>query len=73
MLQIFYFLFSLLLGSIAILLCFFFLLCIVFNNFFKLPVEIENLRLKIAFATSTGAPITVVNNAREMLPIVSDY
>ena len=37
----------------------FFLFRVVFNNFFKIPVEIENTRLKLALAIPTGAPITL--------------
>ena len=72
MLQIFYFLFNVLLANITILLCFFFLFRVVFNNFFTMPVDIENARLKLALAIPTGAPITVANDAIEMLPAVTD-
>ena len=65
-------LFNLLLASITILLCFFFLFLVVFNSFFMIPVEIENTRLKLALAIPTGAPITVVNDAIEMIPAVAD-
>ena len=44
----------------------------VFNNFFTIPVEIKNVRLKFALAIATGAPITVTNDAIEMLPVVTD-
>ena len=37
-----------------------------------IPVEIENARLKLAVAISIGAPITVANNAIEMLSVVTD-
>ena len=40
-------LFNLLVASITILLCFFFLFCVVFNSFFIIPVNIENVRLKV--------------------------
>ena len=33
---------------------------------------IENAKLKLVFAIPTGAPITVANNATEMLPLVAD-
>ena len=52
--------------------CFFFLFCIVFNNFSTIPVEIVNARLKRALAIPTGAPTTVANDAIEMLPVVTD-
>ena len=52
---------------------FFFLFLVVFNSFFfTIPVEIENARLKLALAIPTGAPITVANDAIEMLPVVTD-
>ena len=35
-------------------------------------VEIENPRLKVALAIPTGAPITVANDAIEMLHVVTD-
>ena len=54
------------------LLCFLFLFRIVFNNFFTIPVEIENARLKLAIAIPTGAPITVAEDAIEILPVVTD-
>ena len=33
---------------------------------------IENVKLKLALAIATGAPITVVNETIEMLPLVED-
>ena len=47
---------------------FFFLFLVVFNIFFTIPVEIENAKLKLAFIIPTGSPITVGNDAIEMLP-----
>ena len=57
-------LFNLLLANITILLCFFFLFRVVFNNFFTISAEIENVRLKLTLAIPTGAP--VANDAIEM-------
>ena len=37
-----------------------------------IPVEIENVRLKLALTTPTDAPITVANDAIEMLPVITD-
>ena len=37
-----------------------------------MPVDIENARLKLALAIPTGAPVTVENDAIEMLPLVTD-
>ena len=65
-------LFNLPIANITILLCFFFLFCVVSNNFFIIPVEIENARLKLAIAIPTGAPITAVNDAIEMIPLVAN-
>ena len=65
-------LFNLLLANITILLCFFFLFRVVFNNFFTMTVDIENARLKLTLAIAIGAPITVANGAIEVLPLVTD-
>ena len=65
-------LFSLLLANITILLCFFCLFRIAINNFFTIPVRIQNARLKLALAIPTGAPVTVANDVIEMLPVVTD-
>ena len=64
-------LFNLLLASISILLWFSLFLA-VFNSFFTIPVESENARLKLALTIPTGAPMTVANDAIEMLPVVTD-
>ena len=61
-------LFNLLLASITILLCFFFLFLIVFKNFFTNPDVIENVRPQLAPIIPAGAPITVANYAIEMPP-----
>ena len=37
-----------------------------------IPVEIENARLKFARIIPTTAPMTVANDAIEMLPVVTD-
>ena len=60
-----YMLFNLLLATITILLCFFFWFCIVFNICYTIPVGIENARLKLS-------PITVANDAIDMLPWVAE-
>ena len=64
-------LFNLLLANITILLCFFFLSLVVFNSFLIISLEIENARLKLELTIPTGAPITVANDAIEMLPVVT--
>ena len=59
---------NVLLANIIVLLYFGF--CFVyFSNFFTIHVVIENEKLKLALAIPTGAPITVVNDAIEMLPL----
>ena len=62
---------SLLLANITILLRFFFLFLVVFNSFFIIPEEIENARLKLALTSPPGPPITVANDAIEVLPVVN--
>ena len=54
------------------LLCFFSLFLLSFNNFLMIPVEIENARLKLALIIPTGVPMTVGNDEIEMLPVVTD-
>ena len=65
-------LFNLLLASITLLLCFFFFFLVVFNSFFTISVVTENARLQLALIIPTGAPVTVANDATEMLPVVTD-
>ena len=65
-------LFNLLLANITVLLCFFFSFLVVFNSFFTIPVEIGIARLKLAFTIPTGAPMTVANDAMEILRVVTD-
>ena len=65
-------LFNLLPANITILLCFFFLFLVVFNNFCTSPVDNENARLKLAIAIPAGVSITVANDAIEMPPLVAD-
>ena len=64
--------FNLLLASITILMCFFFLFLVVFKNVFTSPVVIENARLQLALISPTSSPITVGNDAVEMLPVATD-
>ena len=65
-------LFNLFLANATILLYFFFLFLVVFNSSLTILVKIENARLKLALTIPTGAPITVANDAIEMLPVVAD-
>ena len=48
--------------------CFFFLFLIVFKNFFTNPDVIENVKPQLAPIIPAGAPITVANDAIEILP-----
>ena len=64
-------LFNLLLANITILLCFFFLFCVIFKSFVTIPLEIENARIKLVVAIPTGATVTVPNDAIEMLSVVT--
>ena len=48
--------------------CFFFLFLIGFKNFFTNPDVIKNVRPQLARIIPVGAPITVANDAIEMLP-----
>ena len=61
-------LFNLFLASITILLCFFNLFFIVFKIFFTNPYVIENVRPQLAPIIPAAAPITLANDAVEMLP-----
>ena len=60
--------FNLFLASITNLLCFFFLFLIVFKNVFTNPDVIENVRPQLAPIIPAGAPITLANDAIEILP-----
>ena len=40
--------------------------------FFTILIETENARVKLILAIPTGAPITVANDAIEMLLVVTD-
>ena len=42
------------------------------NCFFKIPVGIENIKLKLSLAILTRPPITVPNEAIEILPPVAN-
>ena len=52
--------------------CFFFLFRVVFNSFFTILIDNENVRLRLALAIPIGVPITVANDAIEILPLVAD-
>ena len=60
-------LFNLLLASITVLLCFFFLFLIVFTNLYTNLDVIENVKLQLAPIIPGGTPVTLANDAIEML------
>ena len=51
---------------------FLFLFLVDFNNFLTRTVHNENARLRLALAIPTSIPITVVKDAADMLPLVTD-
>ena len=64
-------LFNLLLASITVSLCLFFLFLVLLNNFFIISVK-ENTRPKLALAISTGTPITRTKEIILVPPLVAD-
>ena len=52
---------SLLLANIRILSCFLFFFLVIFNNFLTIPVVREKIKVRLALAIATGAPIILVN------------
>ena len=51
---------------------FFYVISCCFQQFFTIPAEIKNTRLKLALDIPTGASITVANYGIEMLPLLAD-
>ena len=47
-------------------------LCFFYLSSFIIPVVIVNAKLKLALAIPKGAPITVVNDAINIPPLVAD-
>ena len=64
-------LFSSLLANINILSCFFFLFLVVLSNFLTIPVVREKIKVKLALAIPTGAPIILVNEIIDTPPVVA--
>ena len=62
---------SLLLANIKILSCFFFLFLVVLSNFLTIPVVREKIKVKLALAIPTGAPIILVNEIIDTPPVVA--
>ena len=52
-----------------IMLLLFFL--VIFNNFFTIPVVKEKIKVKLALAIPTGAPMTLVNETIDTPPVVA--
>ena len=59
------------LGSTSIWSSFFFFFIVVLNNFLMIPVVIEKIKVKLALAIPTGAPIVVVNEIIDIPPVVA--
>ena len=62
---------SLLLVSITILLCVFFLFLVMVSNFLIIPVVREKIRVKLALAIPTGTPATLVNEQLDTPRVVA--
>ena len=62
---------NLLLTNIRILSCFFFFFLVIFDNILIIPVVREKIKVKLALAISTGAPITLVNEIIDTPPVVT--
>ena len=62
---------SLLLASIRILSCFFFLFLVIFNNIFIIPFAIEKIKVKLALAIPTGTPTILTNGIIDTPPLVA--
>ena len=62
---------SLLLANIRILSCFFFLFLVIFSNFLTIPVVREKIKVKLALAIPTGAPIILVNEIIDTPPLAA--
>ena len=52
---------SLVLASIRILSCFFFLFLVIVSNFLTIPIVREKIKVKLALAIPAGAPTIFVN------------
>ena len=61
-------LFNLLLASITTLSCFFFFFFTVFKNLFTNLDVIEKVKLQFTPITPAGSPITLANDAIEIMP-----
>ena len=50
---------------------FFFFFLVIFSNFLTISVVREKIRVKLAFATPTGAPTKLVNEIIDTPPVVA--
>ena len=50
---------------------FLFFFLVIFNNFLTIPAVREKLKVKLALAIPTGAPITLVNELIDTPPVVA--
>ena len=50
---------------------FLFFFLVIFNNFFTIPVVKEKIKIKLALAIPTDAPITFVNEIIDTPPVVA--
>ena len=64
-------LFTLLLATKIILLCFFILFCVVYNSFFTISLLIESTKLEFAFVIPIGSPITLAIESIKTSPPVA--
>ena len=62
---------SLRLANIRILSWFFFSFLAIFSNFLTIPVVREKIKVKLALAIPTGAPIILVNEIIDIPPVVA--
>ena len=62
---------SLLLANIRILSCFFFLLLVMLSNFLIIPVVTRKIKIRLALAIPTGAPITLTNEIIQTPPLAA--
>ena len=62
---------SLLLASIRILSCFFFLFFVMLSKFLIIPVVKENIKVKLALAIPTGSPRMLVNKMTDTPPVAA--
>ena len=60
---------NLLSANIRILSCFFFFFLVIFGNFLMIPVDRQKMKVKLALAIPTGAPIAVVNKITDIPPV----